>query len=209
MTEEEATQWIEDRLSPSDETMSRLVRYVTMLLEESDRQNLIARSTRNQVWARHIVDSAQLLPLTKHARKGQWLDLGSGPGLPGLIIAILSDWPVVLVESRTRRVEFLQHAVQQLSLGDQVSVIGTRLERVESFDASVISARAFAPLNRLLPVACRFSRADTLWLLPKGRNAAKELDDARQDWKLVFHVEHSLTDSDAGILTGHVEGRRK
>jgi 16S rRNA (guanine527-N7)-methyltransferase len=80
---------------------------------------------------------------------------------------------------------------------------------VDSFDASVISARAFAPLDRLLQLACRFSRPDTLWLLPKGRNAAKELEEVRRDWKPMFHVEHSLTDRDAGILTGRVEGRRR
>ena len=129
-----------------------------------------------------------------------WLDLGTGAGPPGLIIAILRPkMPVKLVESRARRVEFLRDCIEELGL-EHCEVLGDRLERISPFPSSVISARAFAPLEKLLRLSAPFSTKSTVYLLPKGRSAAHELEQQKASIRTMFHVEQSLTDRDAGII---------
>lgn len=170
-----------------------------MLVAENERQNLIAASTIPTLWVRHIADSAQLLALDTRDGDGLWIDLGSGPGLPGLVVAILSERPMLLVESRRRRCDFLRAVVAELTLG-HVEVAEAPLERVATRAAATISARAFAPLDRLIDLSARFSTESTRWLLPKGRNAVKELALLPQPWQNLFHVEQSRTDADSQIL---------
>lgn len=171
-----------------------------MLVSENDRQNLVAASTIPDLWVRHLADSAQLLALDREG-EGLWIDLGSGPGLPGLVVAILSERPMLLVESRKRRCEFLRAVVDALDLA-HVEVAEAPLERVEMRPAATISARAFAPLGKLLDLSARFSTESTHWLLPKGRNAVKELASLPPAWQKMFHVEQSRTDADSLILVG-------
>ena len=168
---------------------------------ENSRQNLVAKNTLNQVWQRHFADSAQLLRLAEPAQQ-PWLDLGSGAGFPGLVIAALRpEMDVALIESRKRRIEWLERMVEVLDLKN-CRVEGRRLELVESCEAGVISARAFAPLARLLALSARFSTNRTQWVLPKGRMAAQEVSDLSPAGRRMFHVEQSLTDQDAGIIVG-------
>ena len=128
------------------------------------------------------------------------MDLGTGPGLPGLVIAaICPDIPMVLVESRARRVEFLAACVEELGLAN-CRIEGQRLERVTPFESWVISARAFAPLEKLLRLSTPFSTSATRYLLPKGRSAAHELAALKPAIRKMFHVKHSLTDAEAGII---------
>lgn len=209
MTEEEARAWLETELGVSRETMGRLERFIAFLLAEGEQQNLIAASTHDQIWARHIVDSAQLLPLAADAGEGRWVDLGSGAGFPGLIVAALSDRVTVLVESRRKRIEFLQAASKVLGVDDHVVVLGGRVETVPAQPAAVISARAFAPLDRLFTLGARFSRSGTLWLLPKGRNAQSELEAARDTWQGAFHVKQSITDAESAIIVAQRVKRGK
>ncbi len=185
--------------------MARVERFVALLLEENSRQNLIARPTESTVWQRHIADSAQLLDHVSVLSSGRpWLDLGSGPGLPGLVIAMLRpEWEVVLVESRRKRFEWLEHVAGALGLAN-CRIESCRLERVESFQAGTISARAFAPLRRILDLSARFSTTDTLWLLPKGRSAAQEVEELPKRLRQMFHVKQSATDVEAGIVVGHL-----
>jgi len=110
------------------------------------------------------------------------------------------------VESRARRIEWLTRAAAELGL-TSARVAGSRLETVPTFTADVISARAFAPLPNLLSLSARFSTSATLWLLPKGRSAAQELQDLR-GWTHMFHVEPSITDPDAGIIVGTLAGQK-
>ncbi len=192
-----------------DAALARLDRLAIMLKEENARQNLIAAATLPFLWQRHFADSAQLLRFLDGEPSGPWLDLGSGAGFPGLVIACLRPrWTVRLVESRRRRIEWLEHCCNALAL-DQCAVLGARLERVESFSAGVISARAFAPLDSLLDLSARFSTPDTLWLLPKGRSAGLELAALPKCRARLFHVEQSLTDAEAGIITGRLEQERQ
>lgn len=188
--------------------MDRLDAYVVALAEENSRQNLVAASSLETVWQRHIADSAQLLD---HAPAGTspWLDLGSGPGLPGMVLAIMRPHDeFVLVESRKRRVAFLQGVGEHLGLNG-LRIEGVRLENVASFAAGAITARAFAPLPRLLDLSERFSTAGTIWVLPKGRSAAQELAGLPQRLRRMFHVEQSQTDPQAGIIVGSLTGRKE
>ena len=203
VTEEEARAYV---AGLTDEAgMARLEEFAALVLDENQRQNLIAKATEPHIWQRHIADSAQLTENVSRETfgpnaQGPWLDLGSGPGFPGLVIAALHpNMPVVLVESRARRVEFLQRAIEALNL-PKCRVEGQRLERVTPFPARAISARAFAPLPKLLELSAPFSTRATVYVLPKGRSAAQELESLKPSIRTMFHVKHSLTDPDAGII---------
>jgi len=181
--------------------MARLERLAAMVVEENARQNLVAKTSESAIWLRHLADSAQLLT---HVSRGTspWLDLGTGAGFPGLVIAALRpELEVVLVESRKKRVDWLAHAAGELGLG-QCRVEGRRLEHVQAFPASLISARAFAPLGKLFALSARFSTHDTVWLLPKGRSAVQEVASLPPEVAAMFHVEQSVTDTEAGIVIG-------
>ena len=181
---------------------STLEQFVAALHQENAHQNLVSRGTLDAVWQRHIADSAQLLDFVPRETVGPWLDLGTGAGFPGVVIAAMRpDLPVILIESRRKRVEWLKRVCHQFGLTN-CRVEGSRLERVETFSTRVISARAFAPLPRLLALSRRFSTNDTLWLLPKGRSAEQELCELPQDLQKMFHVEQSQTDPVAKILVG-------
>ena len=183
------------------EAMERLDRFVAALKLENEAQNLVAKPTLDTAWQRHIADSAQLLAYVSR-ETGVWLDLGTGAGLPGLVIAIMRPkMPVVLVESRRKRIEWLERMRTDLAL-PKCTIEGKRLELVESIPAAVISARAFAPLPKLIDLSARFSTAETTFVLPKGRSAAQELQTLPKKARKLFHVEQSLTDDDAGILVG-------
>lgn len=189
----------------NDEAMVKLERYADLLIAENRKQNLISKPSEAQLWERHIADSAQLLEHVPretyvHGAPGPWMDLGTGPGLPGMVIAILCPQiSMVLVESRARRIEFLHSCIAGLGLAN-CAVRGQRLEQVEPFEAWVISARAFAPLEKLLRLSAPFSTKQTRFLLPKGRSAAQELSETKRSIRRMFHVKHSLTDAEAGII---------
>lgn len=200
MTEDEARAWLEHTLHVPRETSTRLSLFLSFLKEEALTQNLVARSTLEAAWSRHIVDSAQLVPLAPAAAKGPWVDLGSGAGFPGLVIAAISQAQVTLVEERRKRVEFLARAIEILQIGASTTIFAGRAETLPATRFDVISARAFAPLEKLFAIAARLSKAETVWLLPKGRSAQAELEAARVTWQGEFRLEPSVTDPDSAIL---------
>lgn len=205
--EAEAREWLE-RLPGADRAaLERLDRLTEMLREENRRQNLVSKGSLDHVWLRHLADSAQLLCHVPRETSGPWLDLGTGAGFPGMVIAILCpERPVLMVESRARRIEWLERVREDLGLS-RATVVGDRVEAMPDRKAAVISARAFAPLDKLLDLSARFSTTDTLWLLPKGASAQHELD-RLGGWNHTFHVKPSLTDPHAGIIVGTVSGRK-
>lgn len=205
--EAEARDWLAALPEWNTEVEARLNLLVEMLRAENEHQNLVSRASLDDVWRRHIVDSAQLLAHVPRETSSPWLDLGTGAGFPGLVIAALRpECEVLMVESRARRVAWLESVCRNLGLM-RAKVLGMRLEMVPTQQVCVISARAFAPLPRLLELSARFSTADTAWLLPKGRSAQQELDQLA-GWEHLFHVEQSLTDAEAGVVVGTLAGRK-
>ena len=190
----------------SRETLEKLDSYQALLRTEAAHQNLVSASTLDRLWDRHILDSAQLVRFQPRPR-ASWLDIGSGAGLPGIVVACLVGGPVTLVEPRRLRVEFLHKVVESLAL--DVEIFAGRAERLEGrFDTIV--ARAVANVADVLKISAHLSTGKSMWILPKGRKAESELVAARRAWQGVFHVEQSLTDADSGIIvaTG-VKARRE
>ena len=180
----------------SRETFEKLEAYVGLLREGARRQNLISASTLDQIWERHIFDSAQLLRFEPHAG-ASWADVGSGAGLPGVVIACVVEGPVMLIEPRRLRAEFLHKCCEALRIN--ASVFAGKAERAEGrFD--VITARAVANLGDVLRISQHLSTIKTVWALPKGRTAADELVEAQRAWQGMFHVEQSVTDADSRIV---------
>ncbi len=207
VSESEARDWLRNLPDCDEAAMARLETLVRLLTAENARQNLVSQGSLADAWSRHIADSAQLLTYVPRETSSPWLDLGTGAGFPGLVIAALRpECEVIMVESRTLRAEWLERVRAELGL-EQARVVASRLEQVEARPMRAISARAFAPLGRLLDLSARFSTADTVWLLPKGRSAQQELHSLR-GWNHMFHVEQSLTDSEAGIVTGTLAGKK-
>lgn len=199
MTDEEAKEWILTQLDVPRETVERLRAFEGLLRTENEHQNLVSRGTLNRVWERHFLDSAQLLRFAP-SREATWLDLGTGAGFPGLVVAVIHGGPVTMIESRKLRVDFLQRAAELLGIANRTTIILDRVERVPTQEFDVISARAFAPMRELLELAHRFSTEKTRWVLPKGRSAQSELEAAESSWQGSFRLEPSLTDAESGII---------
>jgi len=184
------------RRDVSRETFEKLEAYAALLTEESRRQNLVSASTLDNLWERHILDSAQLVRFEPHAGAA-WADIGSGAGLPGIVVACLVRGPVTLIEPRRLRAEFLHKACDSLRIN--ASVFSGKAERAEG-KYDVVTARAVANVVKVLEISAHLSTRKTIWALPKGRNAGAELAEAQQAWQGVFHVEQSVTDADSQIV---------
>ncbi len=210
MDRAEVEDWLRRVFDVSRETLDRLALYADLLIAENENQNLIAPSTVGIFWDRHIRDSAQLLCLAPHSgQKTKWLDLGSGPGLPGLVIALLADGCITLVESRRKRADFLLEAVACLDLSETVTVEDSRLETMDPNPFDIITGRAFATLPKLFGLAHRFAHPGTLWILPKGKSVETELAAAKPAWQGDFETIPSVTDPDSFIVVArNIESRR-
>lgn len=194
MTEDEARRWVAETYGPT--ALAAVQRFVGDVIAENGRQNLVAPSTIATIWARHVVDSAQLLSLAPAV--GSWLDIGTGAGFPGMVVAILRPAPTILVEPRRGRAEFLRASADRLGLS-HVTVLQDRVENV-SVHASVISARAVAPIEKLLQAAASCGTKATRWLLPRGASGAAELAAVAPRWDGVFHMKQSLTDPSSRVV---------
>lgn len=181
------------------ETMPLFDAYAERLAAWQAHTNLVGPSTLPDIWNRHFRDSAQLLSLAPAtAGDGLWLDVGSGAGFPGLVIALLAGVRVALVEAKAKKCRFLQELVEAFALSGQVQVLHGRVERLP-LRAAIISARACAPLERILGWTLHCAAPDSLWLLPKGRTAETELANARR----LFDFEAVLVPSRSGP-DGHI-----
>jgi 16S rRNA (guanine527-N7)-methyltransferase len=191
-----------EELGVSRETSDRLRVMVDELTRWQRVKNLVGPGTLADVWNRHVIDSLQLLKLVPEARR--WLDLGSGAGFPGLVVAIAGaerGLQVDLVESNARKCAFLQNVIRLTAAPARVHA--ARLEGiVPGFQglADVVSARALAPLGTLLSWTEPLLKTGTTGLFPKGRDAMDELTEARKSWRFQAEVLPSLTDSEARIL---------
>ena len=197
MTEDDARAWIEERYEPA--RVALLDDFAALLTVESDQQNLVAPSTLPTLWSRHLLDSAQLLNLVP-SDWTRWVDIGAGAGLPGIVIAILSDRPVTLIEPRRLRVEFMLQCINSLGL-DKVEVFQAKAQSANPTSAAhIVSARAVAKLGALFEMSRGFTSRNTVFVLPKGESAQSEVADARRSWQGTFHVKQSIVDPKSGIV---------
>jgi 16S rRNA (guanine527-N7)-methyltransferase len=180
----------------SRETHDRLAAIVARVTEENAVQNLVSAASLDAIWTRHIADSVQLL---RFAKNGPWLDLGTGAGFPGLIVAAFCPEPIILCEARRLRADFLARVCAQAGF-EHVTVACCKVERLATAPMTTISARAFAPLDKLFALSHRFSTEKTCWVLPKGQSAAAELELVRATWHGHFRLEPSVTDPTSSII---------
>lgn len=185
--------------SVSRETFERLEVLAVLMKKWTARINLVAPNSVPDLWSRHIEDSAQVFFFSKPDWVS-WTDIGSGGGLPALVIACLDEEkrPMTLIESDQRKCLFLNTVRRELDLN--INVINGRIEDQKIPQADVISARALAPLNVLLHYSERLLHPSGTALFPKGRNFQKELDDARQNWDFSLKLHESKTLAEARIL---------
>jgi len=181
---------------PAD-AADRLQIYAAALRHWNGRINLVSRADAADLWHRHIADCAQLAALLPDV-PGDIVDLGSGAGLPGLVLAIVADRHVRLVESDQRKAAFLREAARLT--GASVTVHAVRAQALQVPPAAVVTARALAPLPALLPLAHRLLRPDGYGLFPKGRAAEDELTAAANGWHMRVERFASQTDAAATIL---------
>lgn len=188
--------------SVSRETRSRL-ELLEMLLRKWTRAiNLVSPGTLDTIWTRHVADSAQIFDLAPEGARN-WVDLGSGGGFPGLVVAILAaaerpELSVSLVESDQRKAAFLMTAARTLDL--RVTVIAERIEAVAPLGAEVLSARALAPLDLLLSYAERHLLPTGVAIFPKGAAVDDEIAHALEHWRFSYQKERSRTDASGVVL---------
>jgi len=185
----------------SRETIERLELYVYELIRWQDKINLVGPETLQQVWRRHILDSAQLTDfIPGDARR--ILDLGSGAGFPGMVLAILmnhvSDLEVILVESHVRKSAFLRHILALT--GVKATILNQRIELIKLDPVDIVSSRALAPVADLLAYAEPFVLGHTRCLFLKGQNVGSELTNASKCWTITASQHPSRTDSAGTIL---------
>ncbi len=189
-------------MTVSRETAERLAHFKALVIDENKRQNLISPTSVLEFDTRHIGDALQLAELGK---AGSWCDVGSGAGIPGVVIALMTGAPMTLIEPRRLRADFLRRAVRELSLDAEVCEM--KAERVPAhFDN--ITARAVAELSKLFAITEHLAKRGTRWILPKGRSAQKELEAAQQSWQGEFTLVPSRTGDAAMILLAEGVRRR-
>ena len=189
----------------SRETLDRLTTYAQILGRWQRTINLVAPSTLGEIWHRHFADSAQLWRFRpENARV--WLDIGSGAGFPGLVLAILGAETGathhILVESDTRKAAFLREVAR--ATGITVDILCMRIENSETRanvkTVDCLTARALAPLPRLLEIAAPYFTSSTLGLFLKGRDVVAEIEQAARGWQFDYELKPSITDEDARVV---------
>ena len=200
------------RRDVSRETRERLEIYESLLRRRQQRTNLVSSASLPALWTRHFLDSAQLAPLLTDDRSGHTVDVGSGAGFPGMVLAIMDgERRVSLVEANGKRCAFLREVAD--ATGTQVAVIEGRLEAPEVqaalAPAGTVVARACAPLVELLGLVFPVLKTHTYCIFPKGRRYRSELEEARRRWDFRAETVPSRTAAEARILRiSDVERRR-
>lgn len=182
--------------------MAQIDAFAALLERWQAKINLVGPKTIKEVWTRHIWDAAQIRDHIP-AETTSIMDIGSGAGLPGLILAALTGARVHSVESDGRKIAFQRQAMMAMGLAEKVVLHNKRVEALPAMGVDVITARAFAPLAKLFELSHKQAHDETLWILPKGQNVALEIEEATKCW--TFHVKqvHSETDDQARLLLIH------
>jgi 16S rRNA (guanine527-N7)-methyltransferase len=186
----------------SRETEDRLLAFADLLGKWTRKINLISKSSTSDIWERHILDSVQIYDLAPNTFS-LWLDIGSGGGLPGVVVAALAaqfapDARIAMIESDQRKAAFLRTALRELGLSGDV--LADRIDAVPPMGADVLSARALAPLDQLLAFAENHLKPGGTAIFPKGKTAEQEIADASTNWLFQIEKHASMTDAEARIL---------
>jgi 16S rRNA (guanine527-N7)-methyltransferase len=188
----------------SRETYDKLRDYESLIQKWNPSINLVAKSTLSDIWERHIVDSAQVYYAASAGLSGNFTDIGSGGGLPAIVISLLAQgadkqFQMTMVESDKRKSVFLRTAIRELGLNN-TNVLNERIENVQIPVSKFISARALAPLTELFGFAEKLSDDKTTFLFQKGKNWLSEIEIAQNHWSFDYEAIKSETDSNAVIL---------
>lgn len=186
----------------SRETLERLEIFEALTRKWTQKINLVAPSTLDDFWLRHVEDSAQLWNL-RSTKASTWVDIGSGGGTPGLVIAAIAaelapSLKVTLVESDTRKCVFLRQSAREMGLSIQVE--NKRVESLTSPPADILSARALATIDQIFSWTQQLTDLSTVFILPKGKTAQQELDAATESWSFEYLTSKSATDPEASLL---------
>ncbi|MGO4684284.1 16S rRNA (guanine(527)-N(7))-methyltransferase RsmG [Hyphomicrobium sp. 2TAF46] len=197
------------RFEVSDEIREKLETYAALLKRWQKTINLVAPSTLDEIWHRHFADSAQLWryrPENTQESTQTWLDLGSGAGFPGLVLAIMASETGgtrhILVESDSRKAAFMREVARETRVA--VDILGMRIENPETQakigKADCVTARALAPLSRLVEIAAPYFASSTLGMFLKGRDVSAELENAARDWQFAFELIPSVTEEAGRVV---------
>ena len=191
---------IKNHLNVSRETFSKLEAFADLVRKWNPKINLVSKNSLDDLWQRHILDSVQVFELAEG--EGHWVDLGSGGGFPGIVVAILNQeaqtFQVTMVESDQRKCAFLRTAIRELSLTALVKT--ERIEQLDGLEADILSARALADLTQLLDFTELHLNPDGIVLFPKGQNWQSEDSDAKKVWTYALEAIESKTNPAAAIL---------
>lgn len=183
--------------SVSRETIEKLEIYISLLQQWNKKINLVSQQGMDQVWKRHVYDSFQLIRYLDSSVKSI-ADLGSGGGFPGLILALSTDIPVILIESDMRKTIFLREVLRQTKT--QATVLCQRIENVNAISADVVTARALTSLTQLLKFSKNILNKNGYCLFLKGRSVNLEIEEAQKNWKINYKTFSSQTNADGVIV---------
>jgi 16S rRNA (guanine527-N7)-methyltransferase len=186
-----------EQLGVSRETLERLTVFLDLLCRWQPAINLVGSATLADPWRRHVLDSAQLAAHVP-AEAADLVDLGSGAGFPGMVLALLGVRGVHLIEGDRRKAQFLREVARTTDAPATIHAV--RIEQMPGWPAAVVTARALAPLPRLLELADRFLVSDSVGLFLKGKSVERELTDARANWHMVSEMFPSLSGPTGMVL---------
>ena len=189
-------------LNVSRETLKGFYEYKTLLSKWNEKINLVSKNTLVDIWERHFLDSGQIIKHVEASGK-RWVDVGSGAGFPGLVVALLLrdrnvDCDLVLVEKNPKKGFFLKEVIRKLNLS--VEVISDNIYTLEPLNADILTARAFSELNKLIEIAFRHRKKEGICLFFKGENYRIELDKTLNNWFFDYDIIGSLTSSSGKII---------
>ena len=189
-------------LNVSRETLKGFYEYKTLLSKWNEKINLVSKNTLVDIWERHFLDSGQIIKHVEVSGK-RWVDVGSGAGFPGLVVALLLrdrkiDCDLVVVEKNSKKVFFLNEVIRKLNLS--VEVVNDKIDNLEPLNADILTARAFSELNNLIEIAFRHRKKEGICLFLKGENYRIELDKTLNYWFFDYDIVDSLSSSSGKII---------
>ena len=189
-------------LNVSRETLNSFYEYKTLLSKWNEKINLVSKNTLADIWERHFFDSGQIIKFVEASGK-RWVDVGSGAGFPGLVVALLLrdrkiDCDLVLVEKNPKKGFFLNEVIRKLNLS--VEVVNENIDTLEPLNADILTARAFSELNKLIEIAFRHRKKEGICLFLKGENYRMELDKTLNYWFFDYDIVESLSSSSGKII---------